>query len=313
MMALAMTVFCLGTAAVVAADSGAADAGVPGAFFFESFGFGWQDRWHYSRYKKYEGRFETVEPQEYQDTAIQMPAGNQHYGMTAQLPEPLLPSDGIVVQYEVQFAQGHTCGGAYLKLLSQTPEELKPEQLKPKTPFSIMFGPDRCGSNRRVRAAFLFIGQLGLYCRELRQLYKQQQQHMWIMVLCVMQYTSTCKHVCHGLHNAFALQSHAHMLATAAACQQPFTKHGQCAWTPGAQLLLPVRTQQPPAGPLHVAHLQVHALAKHARSQGAEALAAAPGVGLRGRQQLRHAARQAAAALAALLLLRLLLLAFKQP
>jgi hypothetical protein len=81
-----------------------------------------------------------------------MPAGNQHYGMTAQLPEPLLPSDGIVVQYEVQFSQNHTCGGAYLKLLSQTAEEFKPKKLKPKTPFSIMFGPDRCGADSRVRS-----------------------------------------------------------------------------------------------------------------------------------------------------------------
>jgi hypothetical protein len=71
--------------------------------------------------------------------------------MTAQLPEPLLPSDGIVIQYEVQFSQGHTCGGAYLKLLSQTAEEFKPKKLRPKTPFSIMFGPDRCGPEARVR------------------------------------------------------------------------------------------------------------------------------------------------------------------
>lgn len=80
-----------------------------------------------------------------------MPEGNVHYGLTAMLPEPLIPADGIVVQYEVQFAQGHTCGGAYLKLLSQTEEGFSPSRLKSKTPFSIMFGPDRCGPDSRVR------------------------------------------------------------------------------------------------------------------------------------------------------------------
>jgi hypothetical protein len=72
MLAVALLVYCLGTAAVGAADSSTADAGVPGAFFFESFGSGWQDRWHYSSTKKYEGRFETVQPQGYQDSAIQV-------------------------------------------------------------------------------------------------------------------------------------------------------------------------------------------------------------------------------------------------
>jgi ABC-type sugar transport system substrate-binding protein len=76
MLAVALTVYWLGTttaaAAAAAADSSTADAGVPGAFFFESFGPGWQDRWQYSSAKKYEGRFATVQPQGYQDTAIQV-------------------------------------------------------------------------------------------------------------------------------------------------------------------------------------------------------------------------------------------------
>ncbi len=74
-----------------------------------------------------------------------MPEANQYYGMAAALASPLLPSEGLVVQYEVKFSQGHKCGGAYLKLLS-TPTDgspLVPEKLKPKSPFSIMFGPDK--------------------------------------------------------------------------------------------------------------------------------------------------------------------------
>lgn len=72
MLAVAVAVYCLCTAAVQAADSSTADASVPGASFFESFGPGWQDIWHYSNGKKYEGRFDTVQPEGYQDTAIQV-------------------------------------------------------------------------------------------------------------------------------------------------------------------------------------------------------------------------------------------------
>lgn len=81
----------------------------------------------------------------------QIPEGNLHYGMSALLPGPLRPADGIVVQYEVQFSKGHTCGGAYLKLISQSDKPFNPNKLKSKTPFSIMFGPDRCGPDSRVR------------------------------------------------------------------------------------------------------------------------------------------------------------------
>jgi calnexin len=70
---------------------------------------------------------------------------NQYYGMAALLDQPLHPKDGLVVQYEVKFSEGHKCGGAYLKLLSAPADgsDLVPEKLKAKTPFTVMFGPDK--------------------------------------------------------------------------------------------------------------------------------------------------------------------------
>lgn len=44
---------------------------------------------------------------------------SKHYGLTFMLPEPFdLSKEGLVFQYEVKFGEGHTCGGAYIKLLS---------------------------------------------------------------------------------------------------------------------------------------------------------------------------------------------------
>ena len=81
----------------------------------------------------------------------QVPEPNHQYALSALLPAPLAPGDGLVVQYEAQTAETHNCGGAYLKLLSP-PEGWNPAKLRKKTPYSIMFGPDRCGAAARVRA-----------------------------------------------------------------------------------------------------------------------------------------------------------------
>ncbi len=46
-------------------------------------------------------------------------------------------------------SEGTTCGGAYLKLLSAEPG-MAPEDLVDSTPYSVMFGPDRCGGPGKV-------------------------------------------------------------------------------------------------------------------------------------------------------------------
>ena len=56
---------------------------------------------------------------------------------------------GLVVQYELQLKNGLECGGAYLKLLTAS-EELSLEGFKADTPYTIMFGPDKCGDTNKV-------------------------------------------------------------------------------------------------------------------------------------------------------------------
>ena len=51
-------------------------------------------------------------------------------------------------RYEVNFQNGITCGGAYIKLLSG---EVELSKFQEKTPYSIMFGPDKCGLTSKVR------------------------------------------------------------------------------------------------------------------------------------------------------------------
>ncbi|RHY29207.1 hypothetical protein DYB32_005340 [Aphanomyces invadans] len=92
------------------------------------------------------------------DKALVMENKAQHYGFAAKLPEPFF-MDGskgkksLVVQYEVKYPEVVKCAGTYLKLLRDSPT-LDVTDLHDKTPFSIMFGPDKCDKNNKVHFIF---------------------------------------------------------------------------------------------------------------------------------------------------------------
>ena len=58
-----------------------------------------------------------------------------------------------MLQYEVAFQNGLDCGGGYVKLLSSA-KDLDLRQLTDKTPYTIMFGPDKCGSDSKFHLIF---------------------------------------------------------------------------------------------------------------------------------------------------------------
>ena len=49
----------------------------------------------------------------------------------------------------MKFQNPHECGGAYLKLLTHSPD-FDPEMVDDRTPYTIMFGPDKCGTTNKV-------------------------------------------------------------------------------------------------------------------------------------------------------------------
>jgi calnexin len=67
----------------------------------------------------------------------------KHYALSATFQQPIDNKDkDLVIQYEVKFEtdSGMSCGGAYVKLLS---EEVKTEKFDNESPYIIMFGPDK--------------------------------------------------------------------------------------------------------------------------------------------------------------------------
>lgn len=97
-----------------------------------------------------------------------------HHAISTLFPEPIDPKDKpLVVQYEVKLQKGLECGGAYIKLLTEAeggeglrageeytdkvsycPETTWCATADHQTPFTIMFGPDKCGTTNKVHFIF---------------------------------------------------------------------------------------------------------------------------------------------------------------
>ncbi|EGD72929.1 SmIrV1 protein [Salpingoeca rosetta] len=128
-------------------------------------GAGWMQRWVHSEAKKagvsdaigkYNGQWKLKEDDN--GARLVMAAAHKHYGLSRQLDTPVTfedKDDDLIVQYEVRFEEPMECGGAYMKLLTNT-DDLDLSQLTDKTPYTILFGPDKCGASNHLRFIYRF-------------------------------------------------------------------------------------------------------------------------------------------------------------
>ncbi|XP_067903727.1 calnexin isoform X3 [Heterodontus francisci] len=78
----------------------------------------------------------------------------KHHAIATYMQRPFHFKDlPLIVQYEVYFQNGIQCGGAYLKLLSED-DQLDLRNFFDKTPYTIMFGPDKCGQDYKLHFIF---------------------------------------------------------------------------------------------------------------------------------------------------------------
>lgn len=103
---------------------------------------------------KYEGKWDFEFPMNRLfplDKALVMKSKAKLHAISAQLDKPFDFNDKpLIVQYEVNFQNGMDCGGAYIKLISSS-KNMGLSTFNDKTPYTIMFGPDKCGSDMKVR------------------------------------------------------------------------------------------------------------------------------------------------------------------
>ncbi|GJP37444.1 hypothetical protein CLOM_g9054 [Closterium sp. NIES-68] len=123
--------------------------------FFESFDEDYAGRWVVSSSADYTGKWKWAPGEASGDYGLLVTEKAKKYGIAAELPEPVDPkADTLVLQYEVRLQNNLECGGAYLKFLMPQEAGWTPSQFKDDSPYSIMFGPDKCGSTNKVHFIF---------------------------------------------------------------------------------------------------------------------------------------------------------------
>ncbi|KHN84996.1 Calnexin [Toxocara canis] len=112
---------------------------------------------------KYNGEWEIGPPKKKVidgDLGLIVKTKARHHAVAAQFSKPFTFSGKpLVAQYEVKYEEGQECGGGYIKLLTVGAEK-KLSEFTDKTPYTIMFGPDKCGQTAKVH----FIVLMGEYC-----------------------------------------------------------------------------------------------------------------------------------------------------
>ncbi|GAA5921403.1 hypothetical protein JCM3775_003033 [Rhodotorula graminis] len=141
--------------------------------FVEQFDTG-LDRWSPSKATKterdnevfsYVGKWSVEEPSVYPgipgDEGLVLKSKAAHHAISAPLDAPFDPKGKpLVLSYEVKLQNGLDCGGAYIKLLTESAEGIQAEEFSDKTPYTIMFGPDRCGSTSKVHFIFRHVNPI---------------------------------------------------------------------------------------------------------------------------------------------------------
>ena len=145
--------------AIVNAAAAASDepysppATAAGAAFFEPFTEWPNARWTISKDAEFTGRWKHeahLHDALAGDTGLVVGDAARKHAVSALFGSAVDPKGkGLVVQYELQLKQALQCGGAYLKLLTAS-DELSADGFHASTPYTVMFGPDRCGGTNKV-------------------------------------------------------------------------------------------------------------------------------------------------------------------
>jgi len=144
--------------------------------FLEQFTPDWESRWTVSSATKeqqggevfsYVGKWSVEEPSVFPglagDNGLVAKSKAAQHAISAQFPEVIDPKaaalDGkpLVIQYEVKLQNGLSCGGAYMKLLTEGAEGIQAKEFSDKTPYTIMFGPDKVSHKSVKRGTRLTI------------------------------------------------------------------------------------------------------------------------------------------------------------
>eukprot|EP00963_Diacronema_lutheri_P012129 scaffold1639_cov331-Pavlova_lutheri.AAC.17 len=124
----------------------------------------WTERWTKSTWKQDEGTagdWIHTAGKWYgnaDNKGIQTTPDSRFFAISSEMKEKFDNKDkDLVLQFTVKHEQGLKCGGGYIKLLPESSKD-QMEAFGGDTPYSIMFGPDVCGSTKKVHVIFTYKG-----------------------------------------------------------------------------------------------------------------------------------------------------------
>ncbi|KAL6319588.1 hypothetical protein AAG906_014264 [Vitis piasezkii] len=118
--------------------------------FYESFDDDFEGRWIVSEREDYKGVWKHAKSDGHEDHGLLVSEKARKYAIVKELDEAVSLKDGTaVLQFETRLQNGLECGGAYLKYLRPQDATWKSKEFDNESPYSIMFGPDKCGIRTR--------------------------------------------------------------------------------------------------------------------------------------------------------------------
>lgn len=127
------------------------------------------------------------------DMGLVLKSKAKHAAISSKLEKPFVfDRSPLIIQYEVMFQDGQECGGAYLKLLTDAPDNSDLRQFHDKSPYTIMFGPDKCGNDHKLHFIFRHKNPLNgsleeKHCKKpkerLDEIFKDKIPHLYTLVL----------------------------------------------------------------------------------------------------------------------------------
>ncbi|KYQ91548.1 calreticulin [Tieghemostelium lacteum] len=154
--------------------------------FQENFDNDWENRWVTSDWKVKEGqsgKFVHTAGKWYgseSNKGIQTSQDARFYAVSAKFPEFSNEGKDLVLQYTVKQENKVDCGGSYIKLL---PAGLDQENFGGDSEYSIMFGPDQCGTQKRVHVILNYKGKNHLIKKEISKVETDQLTHQYTLII----------------------------------------------------------------------------------------------------------------------------------
>merc|ERR1711977_492894 len=154
-----------------------------------------ESRWTVSKWKESEGTAGTWKlnagkwfSDEKADQGIQTQEDSKFFGISASFDSFSNKGKDLIIQYQAKYEKDVECGGGYLKI---GPKQADLSNFGDPTPYNIMFGPDKCGYNKRTHLIFNYDGKNVLKKSDLS--YKQEDDGTSHLYTLIVKPGNTCR------------------------------------------------------------------------------------------------------------------------